>query len=163
MNKSTLFGAAMIAAAAVAVPVIAWSDTPAPTPGQEHHEHGGHGRWAANVSPQQACVDRIAKRAGFVAFIGAKLNLTDAQKPLWEKVVAATQAAQASERQVCAALPASADDKAKQTVIDRLNHRQQMMQAQLQAMQQTTPLFQAFYQSLTPEQKAMLDHPHHRA
>jgi len=168
MNKMKLAGAAMLAAASIGVPVLAWSQSPAPPAapagpaGPEHREHHGFGRWAKNVSPQQACTDRIAKRAGFVATIGFKLNLTDAQKPLWDKVVATSQAAQANEKQICAALPASADARGKETIIDKMNRRQQMMQAQLQGLQQAEPAVQALYQALTPEQKAVLDHPFHR-
>jgi hypothetical protein len=36
------------------------------------------------------------------------------------------------------------------------------MQAQLQGLQQTGPAVQALYQALTPDQKAILDHPFHR-
>jgi hypothetical protein len=122
----------------------------------------GWGRWGRNVSPQQACVDRLARRAGFVASMGFKLNLTAAQKPLWDKVVAATQVAEDAQRQLCASLPASADDRGKETVLDRMNHREQILQAQLQGLQQTAPAVQALYQSLTPEQKAIVDHPFHR-
>src|SRR5580658_5759889 len=171
MNRSTLVGAAMVAVAAVAVPVIGWSQTPAPPAppagaagpgGPEHGDmHRGWDRWARNKSPQQACVDRIAKRAGFVASIGFKLNLTADQKPLWDKLVAATQAGEDNQRKLCASLPASADDRGKQTILDRLNHRQQVLQAQLQTLQQTGPAVQALYQALTPEQKTIVDHPFH--
>ncbi len=169
MNKSTLAGAAMIAAAAIALPVMAWSQnaTQPPADAPDHPGpgmmmHHGWGHWGKNQSPQQVCQDRIAKRAGFVAYMGAKLNLTADQKPLWDKVIAATQAAQANEMKTCAALPASADDRGKETIIDRMNHRQAMMQAQLQGLQQTQPAVQALYQALTPEQKAIVDHPFHR-
>ena len=174
MNKSTLTGAAMIAIAAVAVPVMAWSQSPAPTPpagqaapgGPQAPGHGwmhqGGGRWGKNVSPQQACVDHIARRAGFIASIGFKLNLTADQKPLWDKLVATTQTAEDSQRKLCSALPANAADRGKMTVIERMDHRQQVLQAQLQGLQQTEPAVQALYQSLTPEQKAIVDHPFKR-
>jgi hypothetical protein len=170
MSKSTIAGAAMIAVAAMALPVMAWSQNPpqpapaATAPDKPDHDmhHHGWGRFGKNESPQQACQDRIAKRAGFVAYIGAKLNLTPDQKPLWDKVVAASQAAQANEAKTCAALPASANDRGKETIIDKMNHRQAMMQAQLQGLQQTQPAVQALYQTLTPDQKAVVDHPFHR-
>jgi hypothetical protein len=168
MKKSTLVGAAMmtVAAAAVIVPVLAWSQSPpSPPPGGSDHgpmHPGGWGRWARDVSPQQACVDRLARRAGFVASIGFTLNLTAAQKPLWDKVVAANQATEDAQRQLCTSLPASADDRGKETIVDRMNHREQMLQAQLQGLQQTAPAVQALYQSLTPEQKTIVDHPFHR-
>ncbi|HWB48696.1 MAG TPA: Spy/CpxP family protein refolding chaperone [Stellaceae bacterium] len=176
MNKSTLAGAAMIAVAALTAPaMVAWSQSPPPRPagaepsgahgpaGPGHEKmHRGWERWAREVSPQQACVDRIARRAGFVAAMGVKLGLTPDQKPLWDKVVAAGQSAQDSERKLCNALPSAAGAGDKLTVIDRMNHRQQMLQARLQALQQTEPAVQALYQALTAEQKAMLDHPFRR-
>ena len=94
--------------------------------------------------------------------MGFKLNLTAEQKPLWDKVLVATQSAQDAQRKFCSSLPASAEDRGKETFIDRMNHRQQMLQAQLQALQQTEPAVQALYEKLTPEQKAMLDHPFRR-
>jgi hypothetical protein len=177
MNKSTIAGAAMVAVAAVVVPVIAWSagdnDSGQPQAGQQWSHDGGQGgpmhrgwmgrmmNWRRDVSPQQACEDRIARRAGFVAYIGAKLNLTAEQKPLWDKVTAATQAAQDKERQLCAGLK-PADQPGQETVLDRMSHREQMLSTKLQSLQQVEPAVQALYQALTPAQKAILDHPFHR-
>jgi hypothetical protein len=176
MNKTTLAGAAMIAVAAVTLPaVMAWSQS-APLPPAAGADAGnprgageghdgmrrGWGRWARDVSPQQACVDRIARRAGFVAAMGVKLNLTAEQKPLWDKLVAATQSTQADQRKLCDGLPTSRDGADKLTVIDRMNHQQQTLQTRLQGLQQVEPAVQALYQSLTPEQKAVLDHPFRR-
>jgi LTXXQ motif family protein len=178
MKKTTLAAVAILAAASIGMPVLAWSQAPAPPspsasagpagsggtdtmrPGMEHR--WGMGRRAMNRSPQQACVDRIARRAGFVAAMGVKLNLTADQKPLWDKLVASTQSAQDNERKLCEALPATADARGKETVVDRLNHRQQMLQAKLQGLQQTGPAVEALYKALTPEQKAMVDHPFRR-
>ena len=173
MNKSTLVGAVMVAAAAVSVPaVLAWPQSPPPPaagapdgaggPGREGMHHPW-GRWAKNISPQQACVDRLARRAGFVASAGFKLNLTADQKPLWDKVIAATQSAQDAQRKLCDTLPASAEDRGKLTVIDRMNHRQQVLQARAQGMQQTEPAVQALYDKLIPAQKTVLDHPFRRS
>ena len=174
MNKATLAGAAMIAIAAAAVPVMVLAQAPAPPappaaagpgapggPGPMMHRWMGH-RGAMNRSPREACVDRIARRAGFIAATGFRLNLTAEQKPLWDKLLAATQTAEENQRKLCASLPATAEDRGKQTMIERLNHRQQMLQAQLQALQQTEPALQALYDKLTPPQKAMLDHPFRR-
>ena len=175
MNKSTLVGAAMIAAAAVTMPsVLAWSQSPPPAPGAapgmpggvggpgRDGMHPGRGRWARNVSPQKACVDRIARRAGFVASIGFKLNLTPDQKPLWDKVIAANETADNAQRKLCDALPASKEDFGKLTLMDKIKHREQVLQARLQGLQQAEPAVQALYDKLTPEQKAIADHPFHR-
>lgn len=178
MKKSMIAGAAMVAVAAVAVPVIGWSQSPPPAPpagapgpsgpggdrmggpGHDGMMHRGWARWA-NKSPQQACVDRLARRAGFIAAIGFKLDPTAEQKPLWDKVVSVTQSAEDAQRKLCDALPANAQDRDKLTVIDRLHHREQVLQARLAAMQQVDPAVQALYDKLTPAQKAILDHPFH--
>lgn len=180
MKKSLVAGAAMVVIAAGSVPVIAWSQSPpppapagAPGPGGDHmgDRAGGQGehgwmhhdwkRWAQE-SPQQACVDRLARRTGFIASIGFKLNLTADQKPLWDKVVSVTQSSADSERKLCDALPANAQDRDKVTAMDRLHHREQVLQAKLQAVQQAEPAVQALYDKLTPQQKQILDHPFKR-
>jgi LTXXQ motif family protein len=187
MNKSTLVGAAMMTVAAVAVPMLAWSaDENSINPPQTNEQSAQGGATADHMggpmmmhedmgrmmmrmmrrhmdeSPQQACIDRLARRAGFIASIGFRLNLTPVQKPLWDKVVAASQAAEDNQRKLCDALPASAQDRDKQTIIDRMNHWQEMLQARLQGLQQAEPAVQALYQTLTPDQKAILDRPFRR-
>ncbi|HTZ34824.1 MAG TPA: Spy/CpxP family protein refolding chaperone [Stellaceae bacterium] len=192
MNKSTLAGAALIAAAAVTVPVIAWSagdgdQAQQPQQQQQWAPQGGRpgmggnmgGNMAGNMggpmmhhgwmgrmmrgdrSPQQACEDRVARRAGFVAYIGVKLNLTAEQKPLWDKLLAATQAAQDKDRQLCASLKPM-DQRGQETVLDKVSHREQMLSTKLQNLQQVQPALQALYQALNPQQKAVLDHPFDR-
>ncbi|HEX3884581.1 MAG TPA: Spy/CpxP family protein refolding chaperone [Stellaceae bacterium] len=172
MNKSILAGAAFLAAAAVAVPMIAWSaDAPPPpapmAPGQpggdrpgmgEHHHGWGH-RMAMR-SPQQRCEAGIARRAARAAYVEALLNLTPDQRPLAAKVEAAMQGAAGKEHQLCSSLPT--DAKVPATLIDRLNRREQMMQARLDGMKQVQPALQALYSALIPQQKQILDHPFHR-
>jgi hypothetical protein len=183
MNRMTLAGTALLAAAAVTVPVLAWSagETGQATMAQTGPEQaggapmggqmgggfghpGGMGPWmrrAMAQSPEQACVERLARRAGFAAYVGAKLNLTAEQRPLWDKLQATLQANRDKQRQLCGALkPASGSGDV--TVLDRLQHREQVLSAQLQAVQQAEPAIQALYQALTPEQKAIVDHPFRR-
>jgi hypothetical protein len=169
MHKSILAGAALLAAGAVAVPIVAWSaDTPqqpaaaAPAqPGGDHHGIGEHHHGWAMRSPQQRCESGIARRAARAAYVEAMLNLTPDQRPLAAKVETALQNAADKEHQLCAALPTDAK-AAPATLIDRLNRREQMMQARLDGMKQVQPALQALYAALTPAQKATLDHPFHR-
>ena len=175
MRKSMLVGAAVIAAA-VAVPVMAWSDdNQSAQAGQAQEWHHGGEMWRhegmrpgmrdmdreANRSPQQRCEEHLARRAGFVAYVGARLNLTAEQKPLWDKVQAATQAAQDKQRQLCGTLKPAAE-RGQETVLDRMNRREQRLTARLQGLQQVQPAMQALYQALTPAQKEIVDHPFHR-
>ena len=188
MNKSMILGAALVAGIAIAAPMRAWSaDSPpqstqaAPAqpgmPGmgegqgmmgrmREHmgemsHRgwmHGGLMRRMMQRSPQQRCEERIARRAGMVAYVVAKLNLTAEQRPVWDKVQGVLQANADKQRQLCASLKPMAE-RGQETVLDRMNRREQFLSARLAALQQAKPALQALYQALTPEQKAIIDHP----
>jgi hypothetical protein len=189
MKRSVILGAALLLAAAIAVPVVAWSadnppqsGQPAPiippmdqgaAPGQGPGGMGmmgrpgmmAHGGWRhrmmmmrmLRMTPQQRCEERLARRAGIVAYTIAKLNLTAAQRPLWGKMQSVLQAAGERQRQVCATLK---DVKpGEMTVLDRMERREQSMSARLHDLQQIRPAMQQFYQALTPAQQAILNHP----
>jgi LTXXQ motif family protein len=120
---------------------------------------GGMWRGAAmRWNPQERCVDRLARRAARNAYIEAKLDLTAEQRPLWDKVQSIAQSEQQKERQLCGELKAGASS----TVLDRMDRAQQFLSARLDALQTAKPAVQALYQSLTPEQKAIFDHPFRR-
>lgn len=131
--------------------------------GREGRGHMGEmRRMMMNRSPKERCEERLAKRAGFIAYTVAKLNLTAQQKPLWDKLNASMQSAGDKERQLCDKLPAEAGQQGQGTILDRMSRREQFLQARLQAMQQTRPALEALYNALTPEQKAVVDHPFRR-
>jgi LTXXQ motif family protein len=109
-------------------------------------------------NPQQGCVDRLAWRAARRAYVEAKLDLTPQQRPLWDKVEAVAENAEQKERQLCRQLTTPAEA----TVLDRMDRAQQFLTARLDALQAAKPAVQALYQSLTPEQKAIFDHPFRR-
>ena len=183
MKKSMLAGAALLAGVVIALPMLSSSaaDAPArvaeagegghgdnPRPGFGHHEGGGwmghhggmHGMMHGmmNRSPQQRCEERLARRAGMIAYTVAKLDLKPEQKPLWDRLQSIAQAAGDKERQLCAALK-PAGEGAGQTLLDRVNRREQFLTVRLQSLQQARPALEQFYQALTPEQKAIVDHP----
>ena len=110
------------------------------------------------LPPQQRCEERLARRAGMIAYTIAKLNLTAEQRPLWDKLRDLTQAAGDRERQLCAALP-SADARGQETILDRVNRREQFLTARLQGLHETRPALEQFYQALTADQKAIVNHP----
>jgi hypothetical protein len=112
--------------------------------------------------PQQRCVERLAwraaRRAARHAYVEAKLDLTAEQRPLWDKMQGVAQGEQHKERQLCDQLKAGAAS----TVLDRMDRAQQFLSARLDALQSAKPAVQALYQALTPEQKAIFDHPFRR-
>jgi hypothetical protein len=176
--RKLLFAAAL-ATTAMAVPIIARS---APeqelrqaqaAPADEHQGRGpgrgmhgeGMGGWRGSMhhrmmhgDPQERCVDRLAWRAAMRAYTEAKLNLTPEQRPLWDKVQSAAQSEEQKERQLCTSLKPGTDS----TLLDRLDRRQQFLSARLEGLQAAKPSVQALYQALTPEQRAILDHPFRR-
>ncbi len=182
MNRSLIAGAALIAGIAIASPMLAWSDSDKPpqstqaAPAQPGMPGmggmpgmpgmmGGHRGWMREgmmhrmmqLSPQQRCEERLARRAGRIAYMEAKLNLTPEQKPLADKLQGLQQAAADKERQLCASLPAG--ERGQDTILDRANRREQFLTARLEGLQQTRPALEQLYQALTPEQKAIIDHP----
>src|SRR5207244_7474006 len=108
--------------------------------------------------PKERCENRLAWRAAIRAYTEAKLNLTAEQRPLWDKVQSAAQTEEQKERQLCA----SAKPLGDSTLLERLSRRQQFLSARLDGLQAATPSVQALYQALTPEQRAILDHPFRR-
>jgi hypothetical protein len=92
------------------------------------------------------------------AYAEAKLNLTPEQRPLWDRVQSAAQAEEQKERQLCASRKSAGET----TLPDRMDRMQQFLSMRLEAVQSAKPAVQALYQALTPEQRAILDHPFRR-
>ena len=179
--KKILPAAALVAAAAIAVPLLArsaedsgeryaeaapmtaqWRGDGDQTPGRDapgmrgwpmmmHRMH----EMMMRRDPQEWCTDRLARRAARRAYAEAKLNLTAEQRPLWDKVQSTAQAEEQKERQLCSALKPGAEA----TLLDRMDRMQQFLSVRLDALQSAKPAVQALYQALTPEQRAILDRP----
>jgi LTXXQ motif family protein len=109
-------------------------------------------------NPQERCEERLAWRAARRAYTEAKLNLTAEQRPLWDKVQSAAQAEEQKERHLCTTLKPGEDS----TLLDRMDRMQQFLSARLEGVQSARPSVQALYQALTPDQRAILDHPFRR-
>ncbi len=190
--KGMLLAGAIAAIAAVAVPAYAQNPGTTPSPPAEPApatapaqsgggEQGGGGPWmrgrgdwgmhggpmmhrdmwrrdAMRWDPQERCIDRLAWRAARRAYVEAKLDLSAEQRPLWDKLQSIAQGEQQKERQLCGQLKSGEEA----TVLDRMDRAQQFLSARLAALQSAKPAVQALYQSLTPEQKEIFDHPFQR-
>jgi hypothetical protein len=177
-----LLAAALAAAGVIATPMLARSAgyadaTPAPAaPAAERHEamemrgHDGPGMHGGPMmrhmmmggmnrgDPQERCADRLAWRAARRAYVEAKLDLTAEQRPLWDNVQNAAKAEEQKERQLCAAIKPDGSP----TLLDRMDRTQQFLTVRLDGLQAAKPAVQALYQALTPDQRAILDHPFRR-
>jgi hypothetical protein len=185
--KRILLAAALAATTAIAVPIVARSAQDdakqeaqvAQGDEQSGEEHGGgpghwmrgeggpgmHGwrgmmmhRMMMHRDPKERCEERLAWRAAMRAYTEAKLDLTPEQRPLWDRAESIAQTEQQKERQLCAALKPGGDT----TMLDRLDRMQQFLSTRLEALQAAKPAVQALYQALTPEQRAIFDHPFRR-
>jgi LTXXQ motif family protein len=114
----------------------------------------GEMRW----NPEQRCIDRLARRAAHRAYVETELNLSPEQRPLWDRLQNIAQGEQQKERQLCQQL----QPPGEMTMLDRMNQVQQFLSARLDALQAAKPAVQALYQSLSPEQREIFDHPFRR-
>lgn len=112
-------------------------------------------RMMGRRDPKQACIDRLARRAGLLAYIGAKLDLTAQQRPLWDKIQSAANDEAQQERKLCEAIKPPEEE----TALDRLTRMEQVETTRLNGLKTALPELRQLYQELTPEQRAILDHP----
>ena len=107
------------------------------------------------------CTDRYARRVGQIAYLGAKLDLDDSQRPLFESWKNSVLGSAKDGESAC--LAHAPDMSHPPTIMDREARMHAMLEARLAAMDAQKPALEALYQSLSPEQKAALDHMgHHR-
>lgn len=183
--RRTLLAAALVTTTAAAIPMLARSAEDAetrqaqaaPTGEQSGDQQSGPRRWMHGEGgqrmpgwrgmmhhmmmrrdPKERCEERLAWRAAMRAYTEAKLDLTAEQRPLWDKVESAAKAEEQKERQLCTTLKEPGDA----TALDRLDRMQQFLSTRLEALQAAKPAVQTLYQALTPEQRAILDHPFRR-
>ncbi len=117
-------------------------------------------RFSERASPVRfVCNDKAAERIETgLTRMAARLDLTDAQTTTFETFKTAALSAQAAFAQSCDQFKMANQDQPKENLglIDRLNNRQAMMGAQLSSMGDVMPEFEAFFTSLTDEQKAQM-------
>ena len=104
---------------------------------------------------QHFCTERYARKAAHLAYLEAKLNLTDPQKPAWAKWRQARIDAAETRRAACLQRDWSRDEH--ETALDREARVEKWLTTRLQELQASRPALQALYDALSPEQKAIFD------
>jgi len=124
---------------------------------------GMHRHMAGNGHPvewhKQMCTDHYARNVGRVAYVGAKLSLTDSQRPLfdgWKKAVLDSAKSRESE---CLARQPDMGEHRGHSVLERQARMQQRLQERLSELTAEQPSLKALYDSLSPEQKQVFDRP----
>ena len=132
---------------------LAYAQTP------DAQQHADHHRPDFAAMHKSMCEDHEARTAAKLAYVEAKLGLTDAQKPLFAKLRQAEIDSANKQKTACLAEAPPKPD-AKPTVLDREQKEETMLQAKLQSLQSTRPALKAFYDSLTDAQKDSFNHMH---
>jgi len=139
-------------------PQVAQAAPPAATPpvagggtDQAKREH----RFAFN--PRNMCLEHVAHRIGYRAYLKAKLDLKPEQVSAWNTFEKAADAVSVKDKARCASLPT--DVKTPPKFNERLEMRESMMKARLEALESVKPSLMALYAALTPEQQAIFDRP----
>ena len=105
------------------------------------------------------CIEHFARSAGNMAYLEAKLELTPAQQPQWDKWRQAVATGAEKERADCLAnLPAAG---VRPTALDRDSHMEKTMAVKVESLQAARPALEALYQALTPDQRVVFDRPIH--
>lgn len=112
--------------------------------------HGDMAAWHASM-----CSDRYARAVGRLAYVGAKLDLNESQRPLFEawkdKVLGSVKA---GENTCLAHAP---DMGHPPTALQRAAMMHKRLEARLAAMDSAQPSLEAFYNALSPTQRAEVD------
>jgi hypothetical protein len=108
-------------------------------------------------NPRNFCLDRVAHRAGARAYLKVRLELKPEQMTPWNAFAQAADAADAKETTRCNALPT--DMKERPNFMDRLTLEENALKARVERMEAVKPTLLAFYSTLSPEQKVVLDRP----
>lgn len=114
-----------------------------PDPAEMHRDH---------------CANHLAMAAARLAYVETKLELTEQQKPLFNKWRQIRLDHAAKEKSSCLSQKPQSDG---QSILDRETRQEAMLIARLQTMQDSHAALQALYTTLTPDQRKILDHPRH--
>ena len=109
------------------------------------------------MNPQAMCLDRLARRIGNRTYLKIKLDLKADQMAAWDAFARAAEAADARETAACNALPSELKDRP--TMIDRMAMQETFMKTRLARIESVKPSMTALYNTLSPEQKTVLDGP----
>jgi hypothetical protein len=109
------------------------------------------------MTPEQICRERFARLSGHLAYLGAELDLNAQQQPLWDVYQRAMLDAAGKGRQVCVENMMSPGSNL--TALERRDRFQKMLEARLEFLRSTRQPLEALYQSLSPEQRRLVDRP----
>src|SRR5262245_57510398 len=111
----------------------------------------------AAFNPKAFCLDRVARRAGNRTYLKVKLDLKPEQMTAWDNFAKASDDADVKDTARCNALPT--DMKERPNYVQQLTLEETYMKARVERIEAVKPSLVALYDTLSPEQKAVLDRP----
>jgi hypothetical protein len=111
----------------------------------------------AAFNPKAFCLDRIARRAGNRTYVKIRLDLKPEQMTAWNAFAKASDDADVKDTARCNALPT--EMKERPNYVDRLTLEETAMKARVERIEAVKPSLLAMYNTLSPEQKTVLDRP----
>ena len=111
----------------------------------------------AAFNPKTFCLDRIARRAGNRTYLKIKLDLKPEQMTAWDAFAKASDTADVKDTARCNALPT--EMKERPNYVQQLTMEEAYMKARVERIETVKPTLVALYDTLSPEQKAVLDRP----
>ena len=110
------------------------------------------------VRIKQMCDDHYAREVGRMAYLEARLNLTQPEQPLFARWKQVSLDTARSHETACADRPARQRGAKRPSVLDRLTMEEKMLKTRLSDIQAERPALQALYAALTPDQQKELGH-----
>ncbi len=104
----------------------------------------------------EMCNDHYAHAFGKLAYLQAKLGITDKQQDAWNKFSQAESDGAAKERDACLADTLPSGDTPP-SVLDQEDHLEKMLSAKLGQLQSSRPALVDLYKVLSTEQKEEFD------
>lgn len=136
---------------------LAQATPPATPPAPPPAAAGAERRERMAFNPKAVCLDRIAHRAGARTYIKVRLELKPEQMTAWNAFAKASDDADVKETARCNALPT--EMKERPTYVDRLTQEETAMKARVERIEAVKPALLAFYNTLSSDQKVVLDRP----
>jgi hypothetical protein len=151
------FGSVLALGVLCAAPAFAQSAPPQQQNGRHQWMEAHKGDMAQFHA--RMCTDMYAHHVGMVAELGAKLDLTDSQRPLFERWKSVVLDGAKSRETACAAH--QPDMSHAPTLPEREAHMREMLKDRLAGLDAQAPALDALYNSLSPEQRTAFDRMGH--
>lgn len=105
------------------------------------------------------CSDHYAGEVGYLAYLEAKLDLTEKQRGAWHKWQQWQLDGADKEQANC--LSHAPKSNGKPTALEMEEQMEKTLTIKLQSLQSSRPSLEALYEALTPAQRTILDRPPH--